>query len=80
MLTPVSKDVGSIVAKLDAVLVGVALLGIIFCCLLIFNRDNTVQSLVPMATIVLGFSFIFGNSAQTLFESVRTFSLPEDDF
>ncbi|KAL5536761.1 hypothetical protein ACEPAF_584 [Sanghuangporus sanghuang] len=64
------KDVGSIVAKLDAVLVCVALLGIIFCCLLIFNRDNTVQSLVPMATIVLGFSFIFGNSAQTLFESL----------
>ncbi|KAL5492554.1 hypothetical protein ACEPAI_4001 [Sanghuangporus weigelae] len=64
------KDVGSIVAKLDAVLICVALLGIIFCCLLIFNRDNTVQSLVPMATIVLGFSFIFGNSAQTLFESL----------
>ncbi|KAH8103207.1 hypothetical protein DFH11DRAFT_1692697 [Phellopilus nigrolimitatus] len=64
------KDVGSAVAKLDAVLVTVALLGIIFCCLLIFNRGNTVASLVPLATIVLGFSFIFGNSAQTLFESL----------
>ncbi|KAF8995427.1 Mechanosensitive ion channel-domain-containing protein [Cyathus striatus] len=64
------KDVGSIVAKLDAVLVSVALMFIIFACLLIFNRSNTLASLVPLATIVLGFSFIFGHSAQTLFESL----------
>ena len=57
-------------AKLDAVLVCVALLAIAFVCLLIFNRDDTVESLVPLATMVLGFSFVFGNSAQTLFESV----------
>lgn len=66
----VSKDVDSIVAKLDAVLVAVALVFIIFVCLLIFNRSNTLASLVPLATIILGFSFIFGNSASKLFESV----------
>ncbi|KAH7887623.1 Mechanosensitive ion channel-domain-containing protein [Phlebopus sp. FC_14] len=64
------KDVGSAVAKLDAVLVCIALLGILFACLLIFNRNNTLASLVPLATIILGFSFIFGHSAQTLFESL----------
>lgn len=64
------KDVGSIVAKLDAVLLCIALVIIIFLCLLIFNRSNTLASLVPLATVVLGFSFVFGNSAQTLFESL----------
>ncbi|KIL00586.1 hypothetical protein PAXRUDRAFT_821485 [Paxillus rubicundulus Ve08.2h10] len=69
-LTASLKDVSSAVAKLDAVLVGAALLGITFACLLIFNRNNTLASLVPLATIILGFSFIFGHSAQTLFESL----------
>ena len=67
------QDVGSAVAKLDAVLIACVLLVLIFICLLIFNRNNTIASLVPMATIVLGFSFIFGHSAQTLFESVSIF-------
>ena len=58
------------VAKLDAVLIAVALMILIFICLLIFSRNNTLASLVPLATIVLGFSFIFGHSAQTLFESL----------
>jgi hypothetical protein len=52
------------------VLIACVLLVLIFICLLIFNRSDTIASLVPMATIVLGFSFIFGHSAQTLFESV----------
>ncbi|KAG6845241.1 hypothetical protein H0H87_012233 [Tephrocybe sp. NHM501043] len=69
------KDVSSVVAKLDAVLLAVALVGIIFVCLLIFNRSNTLSSLVPLATIILGFSFVFGHSAQTLFESVKWISL-----
>ncbi|EJD08533.1 uncharacterized protein FOMMEDRAFT_74431 [Fomitiporia mediterranea MF3/22] len=64
------KDVGSAVAKLDAVLVCIALMIIVFVCLLVFNPTNTISSLVPLATIVLGFSFVFGNSAQTLFESL----------
>ncbi|KAJ7504553.1 Mechanosensitive ion channel-domain-containing protein [Mycena galericulata] len=69
-LTSSLKDVGSAVAKLDAVLVAVALLLVIFLCLLIFNKSDTVTSLVPLATIILGFSFIFGNSAATLFNSL----------
>ncbi|KAI0704350.1 Mechanosensitive ion channel-domain-containing protein [Cytidiella melzeri] len=69
-LTASLKDVGSAVAKLDAVLLAVALLIFIFICLLIFNKNDTLQSLVPLASIVLGFSFIFGHSAQTLFESL----------
>ncbi|GJJ11352.1 hypothetical protein Clacol_005584 [Clathrus columnatus] len=64
------KDVGNIVAKLDGVLLALALVIMIFVALLIFNRANTLSSLVPLATIVLGFSFIFGHSAQTLFESL----------
>lgn len=48
----------------------VVLMIFVFICLLIFNRSNTLASLVPLATIILGFSFIFGHSAQTLFESV----------
>ncbi|KAL7280810.1 hypothetical protein ACG7TL_005754 [Trametes sanguinea] len=63
-------DVGSAVAKLDAVMLCVVLLIFIFICLLIFNRNNTIASLVPLATIIVGFSFIFGHSAQTLFESL----------
>ncbi|KAJ6621302.1 Mechanosensitive ion channel-domain-containing protein [Mycena sp. CBHHK59/15] len=69
-LTSSLKDVGSAVAKLDAVLIAVALIVIIFVCLLIFNRSDTLTSLVPLATIILGFSFIFGNSAATLFNSL----------
>ncbi|KZT28755.1 hypothetical protein NEOLEDRAFT_1128961 [Neolentinus lepideus HHB14362 ss-1] len=64
------KDVGSVVAKLDAVLITIALVIIFFICLLIFNRKDTLSSLVPLATIILGFSFIFGHSAQLLFESL----------
>ncbi|THH32364.1 hypothetical protein EUX98_g1804 [Antrodiella citrinella] len=69
-LTASLKDVGSAVAKLDAVILACVLLILIFICLLIFNRSDTLASLVPLATIILGFSFIFGHSAQTLFESL----------
>ena len=66
------KDTSSALAKLDAVLLGVALIIIVFISLLIFNPADTLASLVPLATIILGFSFIFGHSAQVLFESVRS--------
>lgn len=35
------QDVGSAVAKLDAVLIAVALILVIFLCLLIFNKSDT---------------------------------------
>ncbi|KDQ19570.1 hypothetical protein BOTBODRAFT_126457 [Botryobasidium botryosum FD-172 SS1] len=69
-LTASLKDMSSAVAKLDGVLVAVALICIFFVCLLIFSRANTIASLVPLATILLGFSFIFGHSAQLMFESL----------
>ena len=62
-------------AKLDAVMLSVVCLIFVFICLLIFNRKNTLASLVPLATIIVGFSFIFGHSAQTLFESVSICSV-----
>lgn len=64
------KDMSSAVSKLDAVLICVALIIILFVCLLIFNGSNDISSLIPLATIVLGFSFVFGNSAKNIFESV----------
>ncbi|KZP21055.1 hypothetical protein FIBSPDRAFT_1044419 [Athelia psychrophila] len=64
------KDVSSAVAKLDAVLLVIVLILVGFVCLLIFNRSDTITSLVPLATICLGFSFIFGHTLQLLFESL----------
>ncbi|KAH9935899.1 Mechanosensitive ion channel-domain-containing protein [Epithele typhae] len=69
-LTASLKDVGSAVAKLDAVMLGAVFLIFIFIALLIFNRTNSIASLVPLATIIVGFSFIFGNSAAQLFQSL----------
>ncbi len=51
-------------------MLGVAFVTIIFVSLLIVNRAYTMVSLVPLGTIILGFSFIFGNAASTLFESL----------
>lgn len=64
------KDASSAIRKLDGVLLGVALIIMIFIWLLIFNGGNTVANIAPLSTIVVGFSFIFGNSAKTLFESM----------
>ncbi|UZJ55845.1 hypothetical protein CBS101457_005165 [Exobasidium rhododendri] len=64
------KDMSSAVSKLDGVLLGIALVVIVFIWLLIFNGDNTVANIAPLSTFVVGFSFIFGNSAKTLFESM----------
>ncbi|PWN88449.1 hypothetical protein FA10DRAFT_268643 [Acaromyces ingoldii] len=64
------KDMSSAVSKLDGVLLGIVLIIWIFIWLLIFNGDNTVANIAPLSTFVVGFSFIFGNSAKTLFESM----------
>ncbi|KAI8458829.1 hypothetical protein BY996DRAFT_6410621 [Phakopsora pachyrhizi] len=64
------KDMSSAVAKLDAVLLAMALLVSLFIWLFIFNPKGTTDQLVPIATVVLGFSFIFGNAAKNLFESM----------
>ncbi|KAG0147088.1 hypothetical protein CROQUDRAFT_43461 [Cronartium quercuum f. sp. fusiforme G11] len=64
------KDMSSAVGKLDAVLLGLAFVVVIFIWLLILNPTDTAAQFVPMATIILGFSFIFGNAAKNLFESM----------
>ncbi|KAL4250143.1 hypothetical protein ABKN59_006484 [Abortiporus biennis] len=69
-LTRSLKDVSHVVGILDFVLSSLAIVILIFVCLLIFNKSNTLASLVPLATIILGFSFIFGHSAQMIFESL----------
>lgn len=69
------QDVDSVVSKLDAILVVLALFCFLFICLLIFNKHDTLASLVPVSSFIVGFSFIFGHSAQTLFESVSLYCM-----
>lgn len=69
-LTTSLKDMSSAVSKLDGVLLGTVLIIIIFIWLLIFNGENTVANIAPLSTFVLSFSFVFGNSMKTLFESM----------
>ncbi|PWN42555.1 hypothetical protein IE81DRAFT_323312 [Ceraceosorus guamensis] len=64
------RDMGSAVSKLDGVLMFLGLIIMVFIWLLIFNRDSTVANIVPLSTFVVGFSFVFGNSAKTIFESM----------
>ncbi|KAA1085257.1 hypothetical protein PGTUg99_014790 [Puccinia graminis f. sp. tritici] len=64
------KDMSSAVSKLDAVLISAACLLTIFVWFFILNPKATSLQLAPMATIILGFSFIFGNAAKNLFESM----------
>ncbi|PLW09457.1 hypothetical protein PCANC_00272 [Puccinia coronata f. sp. avenae] len=64
------KDMSSAVSKLDGVLLGLSSLVIIFIWLFVFNPVGTTAQLIPMATIILGFSFVFGNAAKNLFESM----------
>lgn len=64
------KDMSSAISKLDKVLMFIGLIIVIFIWLLIFNGDSTVANIVPLSTFVVGFSFIFGNSAKNIFESM----------
>jgi len=64
------KDMSSALGKLDLVLQCIAFCIVVFVWLLIFNRDQTIQNLVPASTFIVAFSFIFSNSAKTVFESM----------
>lgn len=64
------KDMSSAISKLDGVLMFIGLIIVIFIWLLIFNGDSAVSNIVPLSTFVVGFSFIFGNSAKNIFESM----------
>ncbi|KAN0063723.1 hypothetical protein ACQY0O_003773 [Thecaphora frezii] len=64
------KDMSSAISKLDKVLMFIGLIVVIFIWLLIFDGDSTVSNIVPLSTFVVGFSFVFGNSAKNIFESM----------
>ena len=64
------KDVTSAIAKLDGVLAFVGLIIAIFIWLLIFSPQSTISNLVPLSTFIVSFSFIFGNTLKTIFESM----------
>lgn len=64
------KDMSSAVRKLDGIMLVLGLIIVIFIWLLIFDGNATLANLVPFATFILGFSFVFGNSARTIFESM----------
>ncbi|SAM85568.1 uncharacterized protein UBRO_08136 [Ustilago bromivora] len=64
------KDMSSAISKLDGVLMFIGLIIVVFIWLLIFNGDSAVSNIVPLSTFVVGFSFIFGNSAKNIFESM----------
>lgn len=63
-------DMSSAFRTLDAVLMFLVLIIAIFIWLAIFTDGKSVNNLVPMSTIIVGFSFVFGNSAKNVFESM----------
>lgn len=63
-------DMKSAFRTLDGVLMFLVLIIVIFIWLAIFTNGRTVSNLVPLSTIVVGFSFVFGNSAKNVFESM----------
>lgn len=69
-LTTSLKDMNSALQKLDMVLMFLGLIIAIFIWLLIFSPTSAVSNLVPLSTIIVGFSFVFGNSAKNIFESM----------
>ncbi|KAF8749107.1 Mechanosensitive ion channel [Rhizoctonia solani] len=55
-LTASLKDMSAAVGKLDGVLIVLALIVILFICLLIFNRSNTLASLTLFESLIFIFS------------------------
>ncbi|KAJ2868689.1 hypothetical protein GGI22_000711 [Coemansia erecta] len=63
------SDMGQVVGKLDMFLTGIALVIIVIIALLVFGLD-ALKSLATMGTLFVGWSFVFGNTFKTMFESV----------
>uniref|UniRef100_V5E9X0 EF-hand domain-containing protein n=1 Tax=Kalmanozyma brasiliensis (strain GHG001) TaxID=1365824 RepID=V5E9X0_KALBG len=64
------KDMSSAISKLDGVLMFLGVIVVIFLWLLIFSSGSAISNIAPLSTFVVGFSFIFGNSAKNIFESM----------
>ncbi|WFD03414.1 hypothetical protein MOBT1_002103 [Malassezia obtusa] len=70
MLNNSMNDMRSAFRNLDFVFLFLALIIIIFIWLIIFTGSQGVANLLPLSTIIVGFSFVFGNSAKNIFESM----------
>lgn len=70
MLNNSIQDMRTAFRNLDMVLLFLALIIIIFIWLIIFTGSEGVSNLLPLSTIIVGFSFVFGNSAKNIFESM----------
>jgi hypothetical protein len=63
------RDTSQALGKVDYMLLAVTLLALLFTAFAIFNVDIW-RSLVPLGSILLGLTFVFGNTAKNTFESV----------
>jgi len=63
------QDMSQVVGSLDRTLFVLALVIIAIGCAMIFTIDP-LKSLVPLGTVFVGWSFIFGQSLRSLFESI----------
>jgi hypothetical protein len=63
------RDTSQALGKVDYMLLVISLLALLFTAFAIFNVDIW-RSLVPLGSILLGLTFVFGNTAKNTFESV----------
>ncbi|PKI84781.1 hypothetical protein MVES1_000910 [Malassezia vespertilionis] len=70
MLNNSMHDMHGAFRALDMVLMCIGLIICVFIWLVIFTGASAVSNLLPLSTIVVGFSFVFGNSAKNIFESM----------
>ncbi|CAO3633413.1 unnamed protein product [Mucor hiemalis] len=63
------RDTSQALGKIDLMLLGVTLVALIFTAFAIFKVEVW-HSLVPLGSILLALTFVFGNTAKNTFESV----------
>lgn len=63
------RDTSQALGKIDTMLLIISIMATVFISLAIFQVDIW-QSLVPLGSFLLALTFVFGNSAKNMFESV----------
>ncbi|KAI8374423.1 Mechanosensitive ion channel-domain-containing protein [Radiomyces spectabilis] len=63
------RDTSQVLGKIDGMLLLVSMIATIFVSLAIFNVDIW-RSLVPLGSMLLALTFVFGNTAKNTFESI----------
>lgn len=63
------RDTSQALGKVDYMLLGVSIIALLFTSFAIFNVEVW-KSLVPLGSILLALSFVFGNTAKNTFESI----------